>query len=46
LSFTSSFLRTRGFVVGAPGLATGPLGTTAARHDERGANTPERRRSG
>jgi hypothetical protein len=31
---------------GAPPLATGPLGTTAARNGERGANTPDRRRRG
>ena len=32
------------FAVGvAPALATGPRGTTAARHGERGANTPDRR---
>ncbi len=28
------------------GLATDPLGTTAARHDEWGANTPAKRTSG
>jgi hypothetical protein len=36
--------RVRAGVVGvAPALATGPRGTTAARHGERGANTPDRR---
>jgi hypothetical protein len=34
----------REHVVGvAKALATGPRGTTAARHSERGANTPDRR---
>src|SRR5512132_2431846 len=36
--------RVRAGVVGvAKALATGPRGTTAARHGERGANTPDRR---
>jgi hypothetical protein len=39
--------RVRAGVVGvAKALATGPPGTTAARHGERGANTPDRRSSG
>jgi hypothetical protein len=40
------FFLARGNVGVAPALATGPLGTTAARNFERGPNTPDRRCNG
>ena len=40
------FFLARGKVGVAPALATGPLGTTAARNRERGANTPGSRCNG
>ena len=40
------FVLARGNVGVPPALATGPLGTTAARSGERGANTPEKRCNG
>jgi hypothetical protein len=44
--FVFRFVFARGNGGVTPALATGPLGTTAARSGERGANTPEKRCNG